>query len=116
VGGHLGVSAPQEAISGERGRVGRLLSWIGRIGQSEWRNLLLLAALAIWGLAELTDEVLEGETKEFDRRIMLALCTPGDLDNPIGPRWVEEMARDAIALGGILVACLASVGAFIYLL
>lgn len=34
---------------------------------------LLIAALALWGFAEIADEVLERETQAFDRGILLAL-------------------------------------------
>ena len=68
-------------------------------------GLLLLAAvvLAVWGVAELTDEVLEGATRSLDRDILLALRTEGDLSDPIGPRYFEEMGRDLTALGGTVV-------------
>jgi undecaprenyl-diphosphatase len=65
--------------------------------------LLVLVVLAAWGLAELTDEVLEGATRDLDRDILLALRTPGDLSDPIGPAYFEEMGRDLTALGGTVV-------------
>jgi undecaprenyl-diphosphatase len=51
----------------------------------------------------LTDEVLEGATRSLDRDILLALRTPGDLSDPVGSPYVEEMARDLTALGGTVV-------------
>jgi undecaprenyl-diphosphatase len=65
--------------------------------------LLCLIVAAVWGLAELTDEVLEGATRSLDRDILLALRTPGDLSDPVGSPYVEEMARDLTALGGTVV-------------
>ncbi|MDG4649474.1 phosphatase PAP2 family protein [Roseibacterium sp. SDUM158017] len=65
--------------------------------------LLAIVVAAVWGLAELTDEVLEGATRNLDRDILLALRTRGDLSNPIGPPWLEEMGRDFTALGGTAV-------------
>lgn len=64
--------------------------------------IVLLAALA-WAFVELADEVREGETQSLDERMLLALRTPGDPDDPIGPAWVEEVARDVTALGGFTV-------------
>jgi undecaprenyl-diphosphatase len=65
--------------------------------------LLCLIVASVWGLAELTDEVLEGATRSLDRDILLALRTPGDLSDPVGSPYVEEMARDLTALGGTVV-------------
>ncbi len=80
--------------------------------------LLLLALIvgAVWGLAELTEKVVEGATRGLDRDILLLLRTPGDLSNPIGPPWLEEAGRDLTALGGTVVlagATLLSAGFFL---
>jgi undecaprenyl-diphosphatase len=61
---------------------------------------LALAAAALWGFAELADEVLEGETHAFDERILLALRSAADLSDPLGPGWLEELMRDITGLGG----------------
>lgn len=68
-------------------------------------SLIVLALVvgAVWGLAELTDEVLEGGTRSLDRTILLMLRTTGDLSDPIGPAWMEEAGRDLTALGGTIV-------------
>jgi undecaprenyl-diphosphatase len=93
----------------------RVLRWIGR---HEWSFLVLLALIAcgIWGFAELADEVLEGETHAFDTAVLLALRTPGNPDDPLGPRWFEEMVRDYTALGGIGVLAFVTLAACGYLL
>lgn len=62
--------------------------------------LLLLGTIG-WGVLELTGEVLEGDTHAIDEQLLLSLRTPGDLTEPIGPEWVDEMGRDFTALGGI---------------
>ena len=36
----------------------------------------------------------------FDRAVMLALRTPGDLATPVGPKWLLPFMRDVTALGG----------------
>ena len=74
--------------------------------------LAILASAALWVFVELADYVVEGETAELDRAIVLALRTPGAPGDPLGPLWLEEMGRDFTALGGIgvlgLVAAAAS--------
>lgn len=71
---------------------------------------------ALWLLIELSDEVAEGDTQGFDRRILLLLRTPGDLSDPIGPWWLEEMGRDVTALGGVAVLTMATLCSAIYFL
>lgn len=68
--------------------------------------VLGLASLALWGFIALADEVGEGETRAFDQAILLALRTPGDPSDPLGPPWFEEMMRDFTALGGVGVLTL----------
>lgn len=76
--------------------------------------ILGIAIGLIWALAELTDEVFEGSTTDLDRDILLFLRTPGDLTNPIGPLWLEEVGRDLTALGGIAVLTIMTVVVGLY--
>lgn len=62
---------------------------------------LVICASMVWAFFEIADAVVEHETHRFDSRVILALRTPGDLGDPIGPDWVEELARDVTALGGV---------------
>jgi undecaprenyl-diphosphatase len=80
--------------------------------------LLAIAALGggLWLVLELGSEVQEGETGVFDRALLLALRTPGALQTPIGPRWVQESARDLTALGGFTVLTIITVAAIAALL
>jgi undecaprenyl-diphosphatase len=73
-----------------------------RGGRPEPVSLLLIALLtgAAWAFVELADEVHEGETQSIDERVLLALRAADDAAEPIGPRWIEEVARDVTALGG----------------
>jgi len=78
---------------------------------AEWLELrivlvLLLPAGAVWGFVELADAVLEGETEAIDRALLLALRSPMDPAEPLGPPWLAEMARDITALGGVAVLTL----------
>lgn len=85
----------------------------------EHRGLLaVLATIAggLWAFIELADEVLEGETHAVDTAILVALRTPGDLSDPIGPGWLEEMLRDFTALGGTGVLTLLTLAVIGFLL
>jgi undecaprenyl-diphosphatase len=76
------------------------LDWLGRRQPST----LVLAGLLAGGLClfvELTSQVLAGETRALDRAILLAMRSPGDPSDPIGPAWFEELMRDFTALGGV---------------
>lgn len=59
------------------------------------------ALLTAFGL--LADEVLEGDTVAFDRALTLLLRENGDVNDPLGPRWLEEAARDLTSLGSFSV-------------
>jgi undecaprenyl-diphosphatase len=78
----------------------RLGSWRSRI---ELPTLVLIALTAggLWVFVELADAVSEGATGQFDRYLLLAMRTPGDAADPLGPGWVEEVGRDFTALGGV---------------
>jgi len=65
--------------------------------------------LGIVGLIALGAAVIAGGTAEFDKGLLLALRDDGDLANPLGPRWLEEMVRDVSALGSTFVLTLAVV-------
>jgi len=76
----------------------------------------LVIALSLWVFAELADEVSEGETMAFDRGVLTALRTPGDLSDPLGPVWLEESVRDITALGGSTVLTLITLAVVGFLL
>jgi undecaprenyl-diphosphatase len=85
-----------------------LLTLLKRI---ESRALLILlgAAVALWAFLEIADEVAEGETNAFDRRVLLAFRNPADPNDPLGPRTLEESLRDITALGGFTVLTIVTV-------
>jgi undecaprenyl-diphosphatase len=70
---------------------------IGPIG------LVFLVGLFILAFRGLAEEVGEGDTRAFDRTIMYALRTPGDLGRPIGPDWLNVAAIDITSLGSTTV-------------
>jgi undecaprenyl-diphosphatase len=80
----------------------------GYVRRTELR--LLLAGLAVfgpvWGFLALMGEVREGETSRIDSRILLGFRHSTDLATPVGPRWLQEAARDVTALGGTTVLTL----------
>lgn len=75
------------------------------------RHLLLLAGiavvLAVCGVVELTDDVLEGDTQALDETIMQWLRHSDG--TPIGPAWLPTVAQDLTALGGYSVLTLIGV-------
>jgi undecaprenyl-diphosphatase len=63
--------------------------------------VLAVGTASLWGFIEIAEEVFEGDTEAFDRWMLTSMRNPIDSSDPIGPRWVEETARDATALGGV---------------
>ena len=61
---------------------------------------LAIGTASIWGFIQIADEVFEGETQAFDHWVVSSMRDPHNAADPIGPQWVEEMARDVSALGG----------------
>ncbi len=79
-----------------------------------WREGIVLVALAviaggIWLFAEIADEVIEGDTHEIDRWILLSMRDADDRNDLWGPGWIEEAGRDLTALGGTSVLFLVTV-------
>ncbi|MBZ9813859.1 phosphatase PAP2 family protein [Mesorhizobium sp. CA7] len=64
----------------------------------------------------LAEEVIEGDTRGFDRAVLLAFRNAGDPSNPVGPPWLEEMGRDVTSLGSFAFLAFVSVAAVGYLL
>ncbi len=65
--------------------------------------VLFIIAGSLWIFAEISDEVSEKETHEFDRAILLSMREPGNPSDPIGSHKIEEMGRDLTALGGFTI-------------
>jgi undecaprenyl-diphosphatase len=72
--------------------------------------MIAVGTVLLFAFVKLADEVLEGETRAFDEAILLALRTPGDLAQPIGPPWLQEMVRDFTALGSTGVLTIITLG------
>lgn len=98
--------------------IARLQSLISQVREQGWWVLgaVLLIGGALQAFAELADEVEDGETHAFDRSVMLALREPGNPEDPLGPSWIEFLARDITALGGTAVLVLLTLAALGFLL
>jgi undecaprenyl-diphosphatase len=91
--------------------------WLSRLGAKErgmLLSVLILFALA-WVVFEAADLSLDGQGVSLDRQILLSLRDEIDTDDPIGPPWAEESARDITALGGVAVLSLITVAVSAYL-
>ena len=78
---------------------------------------LFLATAALLSFLEIADDMAEGDTQVIDSRLILLLREPGDLNDPIGSRQIEEAVRDVTALGGttlVIVVTVVSVLAFVF--
>ncbi|PSC05900.1 phosphoesterase [Alsobacter soli] len=83
----------------------------------ELGSVLALAVIAagLFVFVRIADEVVEGDTHGFDQKILLALRTPGDLANPIGPPWLEGVMKDLTSLGSFTVLTILTLSAILYL-
>jgi undecaprenyl-diphosphatase len=66
---------------------------------SMWEISLFMAVSLLIGFGLLAQQVLDGDTGAFDQAILLAFRSSADPSSPIGPPWLQEMARDVTALG-----------------
>jgi undecaprenyl-diphosphatase len=102
-----------------RSQLPRLLErWLPRaLREAAILVSIALAAASLVLFAQLTDEVIEGETHAFDEAVLLALRHAGDPSDPIGPGWFEDAMRDFTALGslGVLAFLTAAVTGFLIL-
>jgi undecaprenyl-diphosphatase len=98
----------------EQSRASALIDHVGRMERATLLAIIALPA-ALYAFATLANAIVGGGTRAFDERLLLALRTPGNLADPIGPKWVEEMMRDFTALGstGVLALMVLAVGGFL---
>ena len=96
--------------------ISTLIRWTRRHVEITFLTLLSIIFAAVWALVELSEEVIEGSTRNLDSQILLLLRTPGDLSDPIGPVWLEEMGRDFTALGGVGVLTLTTLVVSVFFL
>lgn len=93
--------------------------WLRGMGRAELILLAsaFLAVLIVHQFIELSDDVLEGETRTLDRWAVRAFRTADDPATPVGPGWVHEIGLDLTALGShaLIVLVVAAVGIFLAL-
>ena len=70
------------------------------------RITALVLATGLWSFIEITNNVLECDTRAFDDSAVRILRQPTDLSRPMGPSWLPEAGRDVAALGGVTVLLL----------
>ena len=89
------------------------------MGRSEGRVLLVMLLIAggSWAFIEISDEVREGSVSALDQRILTALRSNESPHDPLGPKLLEQVARDLSALGSVsvLVLLTAAVSGFLLL-
>jgi undecaprenyl-diphosphatase len=90
---------------------------VARVARVERMTLIAVtvAAAVLFAFARLAGAVRRGGTEGFDEWLIVALRTPGDLADPIGPRWLEEAMRDFTALGstGVLTVMVLAIAGFL---
>lgn len=72
-------------------------------------------SMGAWAFIEIADEVMEGDSHAMDEQILLAMREDGSPQDPWGPEWLGEVARDFTALGGVGVLTFITVFAVVYL-
>ena len=94
----------------------RTIRWFGGLEATVLAFGVALVVL-LWVFASLTGEVLEGDTQAIDEWFVSSLREADDPADPRGPEWLEEIGRDATALGGIawLLFATVAVGGFLVL-
>jgi undecaprenyl-diphosphatase len=77
----------------------------------------LIVTVLLYAFVALAGEVIDGDTRALDTRVLLALRNADDPSTPIGPAWLEVALLDVTALGGPTVIWLvvSTVIGFLYL-
>ncbi len=90
---------------------------IARVARIEPMALLavIVGAALLLAFTKLASAIGQGSAPAFDEWLIVALRTPGDLADPIGPAWFEEMMRDFTAIGstGVLTVTVLAIAGFL---
>ena len=76
---------------------------------------VILGAALLFAFGRLANLAGRGRAPAFDEWLIVALRSPGDLADPIGPAWLEEMMRDFTAMGstGVLTLTVLAIAGFL---
>lgn len=77
---------------------------------------ILVVAVLVWGFVKVAEEVQEGEFKKLDDQILLAFRVNDHPEQPIGPSWLANAARDLTSLGSTTILTLVTAAVAGYLL
>jgi undecaprenyl-diphosphatase len=76
---------------------------------------IFVAAGALWTFEEIHENFVREGDRELDTEILMMFRSGADRTDPIGPPWVEELARDFTALGGVGVLTLVTLASAVFL-
>jgi undecaprenyl-diphosphatase len=94
-----------------------LPAWVWRNRPELWLlGGVFLAGLLLLAFGHIAEEVLEGDATRFDQTVLLALRSPADPADQLGPAWLEEAARDITSLGSYAVLGIIFFAVIAYLL
>jgi undecaprenyl-diphosphatase len=98
--------------------IARLQKIFATLREQGWWLLIALIFIcaALWGFAEIADEVADGETHGFDRAVLLMFRESGNTAVPLGGDWLPYVARDLTALGGVTALAMLVLAVIGYLL
>lgn len=93
-----------------------VVRWIGNREPAVLLSLLIIVG-GLWVFVILADEVRERDTQAFDEWAVQALRRADDPAQPVGPRWMVEVARDLTSLGGwaVLILTTFAVAGYLWL-
>src|SRR5947209_18904216 len=77
--------------------------------EARWPLTLLIVAALFLLFGLLAEDVMEGDTGSFDRRLLLLFRDPADPARLLGPAWLPEMLRDLTSLGSTIVLAIVTV-------
>ena len=96
---------------------GLLHQWHAHLTRIELSSLALPLLLggSIWVFLAVAGAVVGHDPRSFDKAILLAMRSSADITQPWGPGWLQEMARDFTALGGVAFLTLLAIATIGYL-